>query len=98
MSENVIVTSDASPKKKTGRQKTNTAADASVNDISVGDTSRKLVFYSSGSGYVTKSGFKFSPSCRIYELANEEADFLLTLDNFRLPDQLEIEEYYKENK
>lgn len=58
---------------------------------------KKFVFFSSGAGYVTKSGFKFSPENRIYELDSEEADHLLSLSNFRLPDQLELEEYYKEN-
>jgi len=27
----------------------------------------------------------------------DEADHLLSLDNFRLPSQLELEDYYKEN-
>lgn len=58
---------------------------------------KKFVFFSSGSAYVTKSGFKFTPDNRIYELEEEEADHLLSLSNFRLPDQIELEEYYKEN-
>ena len=58
---------------------------------------KKFVFYSSGAGYVTRSGFRFTPENRIYELDIEEADHLLSLDNFRLPDQLELEDYYKEN-
>lgn len=58
---------------------------------------KKLVFYSSGAGYTTKSGFRFSPDQRIYEIDAEEAEYLLRLDNFRLPDQIELEEYYKEH-
>lgn len=58
---------------------------------------KKFVFFSSGSSYITKDGFRFSRDKRIYELDVEEADFLLSLDNFRLPDQLELEDYYKEN-
>jgi hypothetical protein len=58
---------------------------------------KKLVYFSSGSSYITKDGFRFSKDKRIYELDIEEADFLLSLDNFRLPDQLELEDYYKEN-
>jgi hypothetical protein len=58
---------------------------------------KKFVYFSSGSGYVTRSGFRFSAEKRIYELDIEEADHLLSLDNFRLPDQLELEDYYKEN-
>lgn len=59
---------------------------------------KKFVYFESGSGYVTKSGFKFSSEKRIYELEEDEANHLLSLSNFRLPDQLELEEYYKENK
>lgn len=58
---------------------------------------KKFVFFSSGASYITKDGFKFTQDKRIYELDIEEADFLLSLDNFRLPDQLELEDYYKEN-
>jgi hypothetical protein len=58
---------------------------------------RKFVYFASGSAYVTKSGFRFSADKRIYEIDEKEADHLLSLENFRLPDQLELEEYYKEN-
>jgi hypothetical protein len=58
---------------------------------------KKFVFFSTGSAYVTKSGVKFTANKRIYEVEDEEADFLLSLENFRLPTQLELEEYYKEN-
>lgn len=58
---------------------------------------RKFVYFATGSAYVTKSGFRFSPEKRINELGADEADHLLSLENFRLPDQLELEEYYKEN-
>lgn len=58
---------------------------------------KKFVFFCSGAGYVTRSGFKFSPQNRIYEVDEEEANHLLSLSNFRLPNQLELEDYYKEN-
>lgn len=67
-------------------------------NIAKSNAGKKFVYFSSGSGYVTKSGFKFSSEKRIYELEEDEADHLLSLSNFRLPDQLELEEYYKENK
>lgn len=66
-------------------------------EFSVSSLDKKFVYFSSGSAYVTKSGFRFTRDKRIYELDVEEADALLKLDNFRLPDQLELEEYYKEN-
>lgn len=58
---------------------------------------KKFVYFSSGSGYVTKMGLCFSTEKRIYEIDEDEANHLLSLDNFRLPDQLELEEFYKEN-
>lgn len=96
MDENIIVTSGVAQKRKTLKEKSTTSQDSAVAVESLDD--KKLIFYSSGSGYVTKKGYKFSPSQRIYELDIEEADLLLKLDNFRRPDQLELEEYYKENK
>jgi hypothetical protein len=66
-------------------------------NVAQASSGRKFVFFSTGSAYVTKSGVKFTADKRIYEVENEEADFLLSLENFRLPTQLELEEYYKEN-
>lgn len=66
-------------------------------EFNVNPAGKKFVYFSSGSAYVTKSGYRFSADKRIYELDEEEANALLELDNFRLPDQLELEEYYKEN-
>lgn len=59
---------------------------------------KKFVYYSSGAGYTTKSGHRFTPDQRIYEIDIEEAEYLLKLDNFRLPDQIELEDYYKEQE
>lgn len=58
---------------------------------------KKFVYFESGSAYSTKSGVRFTREKRIYELEAAEADHLLTLDNFRIPTQLELEDYYKEN-
>jgi hypothetical protein len=57
----------------------------------------KFIYFDSGSAYVTKGGFRFSPENRIYELPIDEADHLLNFDNFRIPNQIEMEQYYKEN-
>ena len=58
---------------------------------------KKFVFFSSGSAYSTKEGIRFTRDKRIYEIDEKEADHLLSFDNFRLPTQLELEEYYREN-
>ncbi len=58
---------------------------------------KKFVYFSVGSAYSTKSGVRFTRDKRIYEIDEQEADHLLGLDNFRIPTQLELEDYYKEN-
>lgn len=65
--------------------------------VATAASGKKFVFFSTGAGYSTKSGVRFTPDRRIYELDAEEADYLLSLENFRLPTQLELEDYYKEN-
>jgi hypothetical protein len=97
MEDNIIKSEDVAPKKTT---KTATKIKkVSDNNIIVAEAApgKKFVFFSSGSSYTTKDGHRFTREKRIYEIDIEEADFLLTLDNFRLPDQLELEDYYKEN-
>lgn len=106
MSDNIVVSSDINktkPRSRKTAQPKKIEAETAVGQqdvlkpIAVPSAGKKFVFYSSGSGYITRSGFKFTPSKRIYELDESEADHLLKLENFRLPDQLELEEYYKEN-
>jgi hypothetical protein len=58
---------------------------------------KKFVYFDSGAAYSTKSGVRFTRERKIYELDAAEADHLLSLDNFRLPTQIELEDYYKEN-
>lgn len=65
--------------------------------VSKASSGKKFIYFDTGTAYVTKDGTRFTRENRIYEIDEEEADFLLTLDNFRLPDQLELEDHYKEN-
>jgi len=53
-----------------------------------------LVFFESGVSYTTGSGITFSQQNKMEEIAIEEAQFLLRLDNFRLPNDEEKEMYY----
>lgn len=53
----------------------------------------KLIVFESGFSYVSDS-VNFTREDYIQEVPELEADHLLTLENFRLPDQLEIEEYF----
>ena len=56
----------------------------------------KFVFFESGAAYVTTDGRRFTKENRILLLPNAEADHLLSFSNFRLPNQLELEDYSKE--
>lgn len=106
MSENVVKSQDVAPapaKKavktvapKEKIEKTNSDENPK-RKVAKPKSGKKFVYFDSGSAYVTKSGFRFTRENRIYELDIEEADHLLSLDNFRLPSQLELEDYYKEN-
>jgi hypothetical protein len=57
-----------------------------------------LVFFESGAGYSTVSGINFSQTFKMEEVPLEEANFLLTLDNFRLPNDEEKELYYNKQE
>ena len=66
-------------------------------DVAVAQPGYKFIYFASGASYVTASGYRFSKEQRIHQLIIEEADHLLKFDNFRLPDQLELEELAKES-
>jgi tRNA splicing endonuclease len=110
MSDNIVKSDDVVSKKTSStNKKTNVKDEIDIvtenskkspvpkKKVANASPGKKFVYFSSGSAYVTKSGFRFTTENRIYELDSEEADYLLSLDNFRLPDQLELEDYYKEN-
>lgn len=106
MSENVIKSEDVAPEPTKKANKSTSVKEKVVKSDSDENPKRKVakpkagkkfVYFESGSAYVTVSGFRFTKENRIYELDIDEADHLLSLDNFRLPNQLELEDYYKEN-
>lgn len=101
MSENVV-TSDKSAPKKTASPKKK-AEPKPIKELNERDRPAaaapdgyKFVYFSSGSAYVTTDGRRFDKTRRINLVTNNEAEVLLELPNFRLPDQLELEEYAKE--
>jgi hypothetical protein len=52
----------------------------------------KVVIFESGASYVSE-GIRFTREDNIKEVPEAQADFLLTLENFRVPNQLELEDY-----
>ena len=69
------------PKKTTKAKAAKKAADGT-----------KIVVFESGASY-NSNGIRFTREERIKEVPEEFADFLLTLENFRLPTSFEVEEY-----
>lgn len=105
MSDNIVKSTDTNVKsteKKTVAKKSATPKIAKEKndkdlDVVVEQDGFKFIYFDSGSSYVTSNGYRFSKEQRIHQIPIGEADYLLTLDNFRLPDQLEFEEFAKEN-
>lgn len=105
MEDNIVTSSDVNPKQEKTDQPSKKAAakpkkvqsERNPNEsIASAPDGHKFIYYTSGAGYVTSSGFKFSEENRIHLLKDEEADHLLQFPNFRLPDQIELIEYSKE--
>lgn len=101
MSENVVTSDKSAPKKATtAKKKVDPKPKKELNErdkpTAAAPEGYKFVYFSSGAGYVTTDGRRFDKNRRINLVTDEEAEILLKLPNFRLPDQLELEEYAKE--
>lgn len=57
------------------------------------DSGLVVVYFESGASY-NSNGYRFTRQDPFQEVSAEYAEFLFTLDNFRRPDVLELEEYY----
>lgn len=100
MSDNVIKSTDVTsakaeknPVKKAPAKKT--AAPKAKADSKESPKTKDgvtVVVFESGASYVSNQT-RFTREDNIKEVPNDEAAFLLTLENFRLPDQLELEDY-----
>ena len=53
----------------------------------------KVVIFECGASYVS-GDISFTREDNIKEVPEDQADFLLTLENFRVPNQIELEEFY----
>ena len=74
----------AAPKKAAAKK-----ADAAPKGVKEGF---KIIVFESGASYVSNT-VRFTRSEHIQEVPEAEAELLLGLENFRLPNQFEIEEY-----
>ena len=104
MSDNVIKSTDVTsgkaeknavkkaPAKKAAAPKAK--AEKKQDEVKVQSTpaGKVVVVFESGASYVSND-INFTREDNIKEVSESEAAFLLTLENFRLPDQLELEDY-----
>ncbi len=90
--ENSVTSEKINGPKKTTAKKA--AAKKEIAQENISKEGNVLVVFESGTAYVTVSGFRFSQRNKMGLLSAEEANLLLTLDNFRLPSDEEKEMYY----
>lgn len=98
MSDNTIKSTDVNPEsnekkapaKKAAAKKTSPKVKENI-ETAV-NSGYKIIIFESGSSYVSGE-IRFTRQNNIQELPEAEANRLLELDNFRIPNQLELEEY-----
>ena len=98
MSDNVIKSTDvtsakeeSNPVKKAPAKKA-AAKPKEVKEKAVAQN-LKVVIFECGASYVS-GDISFTREDNIKEVPEDQADFLLTLENFRVPNQIELEEFY----
>lgn len=106
MSEDNIVVSDdvaPKPKKKAPAKKAApkkvvadpVADETPANEVAhISNASGVVIIFESGASY-SSAGYRFTQATRIQEVPADVAERFLALDNFRLPNPLELEEYLK---
>jgi hypothetical protein len=104
MSDNIIKSTDlnkeeSKPVKKTPAKKAaapkkpkEKTANVSLPDSSGVREGYQIIVFESGSSYVSNE-IRFTKDNRIQEVPHADAEALLVLENFRLPDQFEVEAY-----
>jgi hypothetical protein len=103
--DNVVTSESVLPQKKVAAKKQAAPKKKIVDEVIDEDSvvesvnfknneQRALLYFESGAGYVTSSGFKFTRAQPMGEVSSDEANSLLRLPNFRLPNDEEKEMYY----
>lgn len=96
MTDNTVKSTDVNPapkkatKKAAPKKEAAKKADAAPKGVKDG---HKIIVFESGASYVSNT-VRFTRNNPIQEIPEAEAEILLGLENFRLPDQFEIEEYF----
>jgi hypothetical protein len=102
MSDNVIKSTDINkasdkpakkaPAKKAAPKKQESIAKEQEDVANTAKDGFVIVIFESGSSY-TSNGIRFTRENNIQEIPSADAQLLLQLDNFRLANQFEIEDY-----
>jgi len=99
MSENIVTSTslnvDKTPAKKAPAKKAAAKPKEAKPVSSVASSVNPdliVIIFESGAAY-SGNGLVFTREDYIQEVTQEQAAFLLTLENFRIPDVLELEEY-----
>jgi hypothetical protein len=87
-----VTTKKINEPKKTVAKKA--APKKNITEDTITSNETVLVVFESGAGYSTGSGIRFSQKRKMAEVSLEEARQLLSLENFRLPNDEEKEMYY----
>lgn len=101
MSDNVIKSTDVtSAKAETNTVKKAPAKKAAAKPkpkaekaVVTATSGLKVIIFECGASYVS-GDLSFTREDNIKEVPEDQADFLLTLENFRAPNQIELEEFY----
>lgn len=101
MSENVVTSKsvndakdEKNPVKKTATKKTAAPKKTAQEKEKVAtvDHNLEIVVFESGASY-SSHGLRFTREDNVQEVTTEQAEFLLSLENFRRPDQFEVEAF-----
>ena len=82
----------AAAKPKVEKENTEEVAEVAPKKVSKKAGQINLIIFESGASY-SANGLRFTRQDNIQEVSDEDFAFLLTLENFRQADPLEIEEY-----
>lgn len=103
MPNNIVTSSDVNKPKQEKPKAVETVEDSVVEKpvkkaakpkaTSKVDNGKQLVVFESGASY-NSNGVRFTRENNMQEVESDFANFLLTLENFRLPTSFEIEEYF----
>lgn len=95
MADNVVTSDSVNPKQtKKAAPKKAAAKKTAAPKVAAptADSGKVVIVFESGASY-SSGGVRFTRENNIQEVEPALAEFLLTLDNFRLPNQIELEEF-----